>query len=84
MAMGQQLSAEVEGELPFYRDRGSQHAAHDYQEQLLDWSIVGNMSRKGNCRENAVIESFLATLKKEKVHQKHYLAREQAKASLFY
>jgi len=42
------------------------------------------MSRKGNCWDNAVVESFFATLKKEEVHRKDYLTHEQAKASLFY
>lgn len=84
MALGQRLCAEVEGQLLFHSDRGSQYAAHDYQERLLDWSIVGSMSRKGNCWDNAVVESFFATLKKEEVHRERYLTREQAKASLFY
>jgi transposase InsO family protein len=89
MALGQRLCAEVEGELfegqlLFHSDRGSQYAAHDYQERLLDRSIVGSMSRKGNCWDNAVVESFFATLKKEEVHRELYLTREQAKASLFY
>ena len=42
------------------------------------------MSRKGNCWDNAVVESFFATLKKEEVHREDYLTHEQAKASLFY
>jgi len=90
MALGQRLCAEVEGELLFHSDRrrgtlrGSQYAAHDYQERLLESHIVGSMSRRGNCWDNAVVESFFATLKKEEVHREHYLTREQAKASLFY
>ncbi len=43
-----------------------------------------SMSRKGNCWDNAVVESFFATLKKEEVHREDYLTHEQAKASLFY
>ena len=84
MALGQRLWAEVEGQLLFHSDRGSQYAAHDYQEKLVDNRIVGSMSRKGNCWDNAVVESFFATLKKEEVHRERYLTREQAKASLFY
>jgi transposase InsO family protein len=84
MALGQRLPSEVEGQLLFHSDRGSQYAAHDYQERLLDHSIVCSMSRKGNCWDNAVVESFFATLKKEEVHRERYLNREQAKASLFY
>ena len=50
----------------------------------MDWNIVGSMSRRGNCWDNAVVKSFFATLKKEEVHRERYLTREQAKASLFY
>ena len=84
MALGQRLSAEIEGPLLFNSDRGSQYAAHDYREKLLESRIVCSMSRRGNCWDNAVVESFFATLKKEEVHRERYLTREQAKASLFY
>ena len=88
MALGQRPCAEVEGEvdgkLLFHSDRGSQYAAHDYRERLLDCNITCSMSRKGNCWDNAVVESFFATLKKEEVHRERYLTREQAKTSLFY
>ena len=89
MALGQRLCAEVDGEmvegrLLFHSDRGSQYAAHGYREKLLESHIVCSMSRKGNCWDNAVVESFFATLKKEEVHRERYLTREQAKASLFY
>lgn len=83
MALGQRLPAPAKGELLFHSDRGSQYAAHAYQERLLDWGMVCSMSRRGNCWDNAVVESFFATLKKEEVHREHYLTREQAKASLF-
>ena len=43
-----------------------------------------SMSRKGNCWDNAPVESFFATLKKEEVHCEDYRTHEQAKASLFY
>ena len=66
MALGQRLSAEVEGELLFHSDRGSQYAAHDYQVRLLESHIVCSMSRKGNCWDSAVVESFFATLKKRR------------------
>ena len=42
------------------------------------------MSRKGNCWDNAVVESFFATLKEEEVHREEYQTHAQAKASLFY
>lgn len=84
MALGQRLPSKTEGGLLFHSDRGCQYAAHDYQQRLLDWNIIGSMSRRGNCWDNAVVESFFATLKKEEVHRQDYLNREEAKASLFY
>ena len=84
MALGQRLCAEVEGQLLFHSDRGSQYAAHDYQKRLKERSIVCSMSRRGNCWDNAPIESFFATLKKEEVHREDCRAHEQAKACLFY
>jgi transposase InsO family protein len=74
---------------PFHSDRGSQYAAHSYQERLQERGIVCSMSRRGNCWDNAVGalwagESFFATLKKEEVHRENSLTHEQAKASLFY
>lgn len=70
-------------ELLFHSDRGSQYAAGGFQEQLQGAEIIGSMSRKGNCWDNAPVESFFATLKKELVYQEKYVTREQAKASLF-
>lgn len=84
MAVGQRLSAKVPAALLFHSDQGSQYAAYDFQEQLEGWGITCSMSRKGNCWDNAVVESFFATLKKEEVHREDYLTHEQAKASLFH
>ena len=70
-------------ELLFHSDRGSQYAAGGFQKQLQETKMIGSMSRKGNCWDNAPVESFFATLKKELVHQEKYATREQAKASLF-
>jgi transposase InsO family protein len=69
--------------LLFHSDRGSQYAAHLFQSKLLNAGITGSMSGKGDCWDNAPVESFFATLKKELVHQVKYATREQAKASLF-
>lgn len=84
MAVGQRFSAQGTEALLFHSDRGSQYAAHDYQELLQERGIVCSMSRRGNCWDNAPIESFFATLKKEEVHRQKYLTHQQAKASLFY
>lgn len=90
MAVGRRFCAEGSKEpstLLFHSDRGSQYAAHAYhayQERLQERGITCSMSRRGNCWDNAVVESFFATLKKEEVHREEYRTHEQAKASLFY
>ena len=77
------VSGLTNGELLFHSDRGSQYAGHRFQEQLCRSGLIGSMSRKGDCWDNAPVESFFATLKKELVHQEKYTTREQAKARLF-
>ena len=71
-------------QLLFHSDRGSQYASSSYRKQLEQHGIVCSMSRKGNCWDNAPVESFFATLKKELVHRNKYLNHQQAKTSLFY
>jgi len=84
MALGQRQPDETGSGMLFHSDRGSQYAALAYQQRLEEQGIVGSMSRKGNCWDNAPLESFFATLKKELVHREKYHTREQAKASLFH
>jgi transposase InsO family protein len=67
-----------------HTDRGSQYAAGDYQKALSERRIVCSMSRKGNCYDNAVAESFFRLLKTEWVNHYRYLSREEARQSLFY
>ena len=66
-----------------HSDRGVQYAAGDYQKQLREHGIVCSMSRKGDCWDNAVAESFFSTLKAERVHRTDYVSRSQARASVF-
>jgi transposase InsO family protein len=66
-----------------HSDRGSQYASEHYQRLLSQEGITCSMSRRGNCWDNAPMESFFATLKKELVHDEDYATREQAKASIF-
>ena len=66
-----------------HSDRGSQYASHDYQSLLTRAKMVSSMSRKGNCYDNASVESFFGTLKTELVYQRHYATRAQAKADIF-
>ena len=70
-------------ELVAHSDRGSQYASEHYQLLLGSSGITCSMSRRGNCWDNAPMESFFASLKKELVHDEDYLTREQARASIF-
>jgi putative transposase len=66
-----------------HSDQGSQYAAADYQAMLKTHNIRCSMSRKGNCWDNAVAESFFHTLKTELVHHEDYRTRDAARASIF-
>lgn len=66
-----------------HSDRGSQYASHNYQALLNQSSIICSMSRKGNCWDNAPVESFFATLKKELVHHRRYQTRDEARHDIF-
>ncbi len=65
-----------------HSDRGSNYTATDYRRKLSP-DIKISMSRKGNCWDNAVAESFFATIKKELIHRCHYKTRREAAASIF-
>lgn len=69
--------------LMHHSDRGVQYASSAYQEVLEKNHMVCSMSRKGNCWDNAVAESFFSTLKTELIGDKIYLARAQAKREIF-
>lgn len=69
--------------LLWHSDRGSQYASSEYQNLLKEYQITGSMSRKGNCWDNAVSESFFGTLKKELVHHEKYFRRGEAEKSIF-
>ena len=61
-----------------HSDRGSQYCAHEYREILDQFGIKASMSRKGNCFDNAPMESFWGTLKSELVHHRRYRTRQEA------
>ena len=65
-------------ELIHHSDRGSQYCSNDFKKLLSKFGIIGSMSRKGNCYDNAVIESFWGTLKTELINHKKYKTREEA------
>ncbi len=66
-----------------HSDRGSQYASGDYQRMLAQHGIVCSMSRRGDCWDNAVAESFFATLKVELVHDAAWTTRAAARRELF-
>jgi transposase InsO family protein len=66
-----------------HSDRGSQYASGDYQRVLAQHGIVCSMSRRGDCWDNAVAESFFATLKVELVHDAAWATRTAARTELF-
>ena len=66
-----------------HSDRGSQYASEDYRNLLKDYGMQMSMSRKGDCWDNAVMESFFSTLKKELVHHRKYRTRAEARQEIF-
>jgi len=56
-----------------HSDQGSQYAANDYQKLLKDHQMICSMNRKGDCWDNAVMESFFATLKTERIYCERFL-----------
>ena len=66
-----------------HSDRGSQYASEEYRNLLLKYKMQISMSRKGDCWDNAPMESFFGTLKRELVHHKKYLTREEARRDIF-
>ena len=63
-----------------HSDRGSQYASFDYQALLRQHGATCSMSRKGDCWDNAVVESFFKSLKAERVKHRRYRTREEARA----
>ena len=66
-----------------HSDRGSQYASEAFRKELKKHGCKQSMSRKANCWDNAVAESFFGTLKNELVHHEKYKTREQARLSIF-
>ncbi len=95
-AMGARMTTELVGRALFqavaakrpgaglihHSDRGSQYCAADYRAQLAQFGMKASMSRRGNCYDNAPMESFWGTLKNELVHHRSYEMREQAKREI--
>ena len=70
-------------EVIVHSDQGSQYGSSDYLAFMKAHNLVPSMSRRGNCHDNAVAESFFATIKKRIVKRKIYSTPEDAKAEIF-
>jgi len=75
-------SRKPENGLIFHSDRGSQYCSHDFQKLLKTHGIRSSMSRKGDCWDNAVAESFFGTLKTELVNFRSYKTRAEARLDI--
>ncbi len=69
--------------LLWHTDRGSQYASYSHKDLLQKYNIIQSMSRKGNCWDNAVAESFFKSLKNELVYQTYFYTKRQAKQEIF-
>ena len=69
--------------LVHHSDRGSRYCSSDYQNLMEQHGIVPSMSRKGNCWDNAPMESFFHTLKTELIHHRDYRTRQEARSDIF-
>ncbi len=72
-----------EGDLIHHSDRGSQYTSDDFRDELQKHDIQCSMSARGNCYDNAVVESFFGLLKRERVNRVRYRTRDEARADVF-
>ncbi len=79
--LGQKLDAETS--LVSHSDRGCQYASEAYREKLKEHGITASMSRRGNCYDNAYVESFFHTLKVELIHRRRFRTRAEAMTAIF-
>jgi len=74
---------ETKGNMLIHSDRGVQYRGNEYQAALKTYGIDASMSRKGNCWDNAAMESFFSRLKVELVYAEDFKTVEEARASIF-
>lgn len=72
-----------QSEVMVHSDQGSQFSSYDWQDFLRANNLLGSMSRRGNCHDNAVAESFFQLLKRERIKRKTYTTREEARQDVF-
>ncbi len=73
----------LKSELIFHSDQGIQYASHEFRRCFKGLPVLQSMSRKGNCWDNAIAESFFKTLKTEMVYHRKFETRAQAKLEIF-
>jgi putative transposase len=71
------------GKVVIHSDQGSQFTSQEWRDFLKDNNLEASMSRRGNCYDNAVAESFFASLKTERIRRKIYKTRQEARADAF-
>jgi len=74
---------DVQPGLIHHSDRGGEYAAGAYRSVLSEHGVIGSMSRKGDCWDNAVMESFFATLKTEMIYHERFVTRDEARIKIF-
>jgi putative transposase len=77
------IDRKVESGIIFHSDQGIQYASESFRKMLSDHGFIQSMSRKGNCYDNAITETFFHTLKTELIHRAKYETREEARRSIF-
>jgi putative transposase len=77
------LHRQPPAQLLLHTDRGVQYASGDYRQALAGAGLIASMSRRGNCYDNATMESFWATLKLELVYRHGFETRAQARRQIF-
>jgi putative transposase len=70
-------------EVMVHSDQGSQFSSYDWRDFLAEHGLVQSMSRRGNCHDNAVAESFFQLLKRERIRRKIYSTRDEARQDVF-
>ena len=83
-ALGNEIARHKTGEtIVFHSDRGSQYASQSYQRYLEENGIIGSMIRPGCPYDNSCVESFFATLKKERIYRRHYETEIELRQDMF-
>ena len=71
------------GKAVIHSDQGSQYTSHEWQAFLASHNLACSMSRRGNCHDNAVAESFFQLLKRERIKRRIYATRDEARSDIF-